>query len=242
MARLKARGVDVVSISHAKRTVGFTAGEILGPKDHIVEWTKGQVRCRINAEETAAYAALPDTVTVREFVIDIDGRNGGKEQAIVVATLTDPAIPQKEIADLYWQRWNCELDIRAIKHSMNLDVLRAKTPSMVRKEIRAHLLAYNLLRGVMLDSAKRNDVLPRQLSLKGTMQAVESFTPAMMAIDGNEAIYNALLATVSAHRVGNRPGRQEPRLKRRRPAWIEYMVGTRYKFNRKLAREAASLT
>ncbi len=58
------------------------------------------------------------------------------------------------------------------------------------------------------------------------MQAVESFTPAMMAIDGNEAIYDALLATVSAHRVGNRPGRQEPRLKKRRPAWKVYIKET----------------
>ena len=135
MAGLKARGIDVVSISHAQREVDFSAGQILGPKDHIVQWTKGQVRDRINAEATAAYAALPETVSVREFVIDIDGRNGGKEQAIVVTTMTDPAIPQKEISDLYWTRWHCELDIRAIKQSLNLDVIRAKSPSMVRKEI-----------------------------------------------------------------------------------------------------------
>ena len=83
---------------------------------------------------------------------------------------------------------------------------------MARKEIWCHILAYNLLRGTMVELVKRIDVLPAW-SLKGTMQAVESFTPAMMAIDGNEAIYNAFLATVSAHRVGNRPNRQEPRFK-----------------------------
>jgi hypothetical protein len=242
MAGLKARGIDVVSISHAKREVDFTAGHVLGAKDHIVEWTKGQVRDRINAEATAAYAALPETVSVREFVIDIDGRGGAKEQAIIVTTMTDPTIPQKEISDLYWKRWHCELDIRAIKQSLNLDVIRAKSPSMVRKEIWAHLLAYNLLRGMMVESAKRNDVLPRQLSVKGTMQAVESFTPAMMAIDGNEAIYNALLTTVSAHRVGNRPGRQEPRLKKRRPAWKVYMKKPRNQSHRRLTRETVSLT
>jgi hypothetical protein len=239
MAGLKARGIDVVSVSHAKREVDFTAGHILGPNDHIVEWTKGQVRDRINSEATAAYAALPETVSVREFVIDIDGRNCGKEQAIVVTTMTDQTIPQSELSDLYWTRWNCELDIRSIKHSLHMDVLRAKTPSMVRKEIWAHLLAYNLLRGTMVESAKRNDVLPRQLSVKGTMQAVESFTPAMMAIDGNEAIYDALLATVSAHRVGNRPGRQEPRLKKRRPAWKVYMKKPRNEFHRRLASAGA---
>ena len=83
-------------------------------------------------------------------------------------------------------------------------------------------------------------MLPRQLSVKGTMQAVESFTPAMMAIDGNEAIYDAFLTTVSAHRVGNRPGRQEPRLKKRRPAWTNYMTMPRNKFRRRLASQAVT--
>jgi hypothetical protein len=78
---------------------------------------------------------------------------------------------------------------------------------MVRKEIWAHILAYNLLRGTMVASAKKNEVKPRQLSVKGTMQAIESFTPAMMAIDGSDALYNAMLTTVAARRVGNRPGR-----------------------------------
>ena len=238
MAGLKARGIDVVSISHAKREVDFTAGQILGPTDHIVQWTKGQVRDRINAEATAAYAALPETVSVREFVIDIDDRDGGKEQAIIVTTMTDPTIPQKELSDLYWTRWNCELDIRSIKHSLHMDILRAKTPSMVRKEIWAHLLAYNLLRGTMVETAKRNEIHPRQLSVKGTMQAVESFTPAMMAIDGSEAVYDAFLTTVSTRRVGNRPGRQEPRAKKRRPAWKVYMKKPRNKSHRKLTGEA----
>ena len=97
-----------------------------------------------------------------------------------------------------FQAWNCELDLRALKQSMHMDVLRCKTPEMVRKEIFAHLLAYNLLRGVMTESAKRNDVMPRQLSVKGAMQAVESFTPAMMSTDARDVLYDALLTTVSS--------------------------------------------
>ena len=125
-------------------------------------------------------------------------------------------------------------------------MLRCKTPEMVHKEIWCHLLAYNLLRGTMVESAKRCDTLPRQLSVKGTMQAVESFTPAMMATDANDVLYNALLTTVSAHRVGNRPGRQEPRFKKRRPTWTKYLTIPRHKSRRRLAKEgrliAASLT
>ncbi len=236
---LKAQGVDLVSISHFSREVDFSQGHQLGPKDHIVAWAKPARNGRISLQD---YNALPDTILVREFCIEIEGREGGKEQAIVVTTMTDPEIPQKELSDLYWQRWNCELDFRAIKHSMQMDVLRAKTPSMVRKEIWAHLLAYNLLRGTMTEAAKRQAIRPRQLSLKGAMQAVESFTAPMMAIDGSEAIYDAFLATVSAHRVGNRPGRTEPRYKKRRPAWQIYMTIPRSKSHRRLASEVRPLT
>ncbi len=239
IAMLNNRGVDLVSVSHGGRPVDFESGEVLGPKDHIAVWHKPQ---RPKWMSPLVYAEIPATLTVREFEIDIELRTGKGGKAVVISTITDPSIPQKELSDLYWQRWNCELDIRSIKHSLHLDVLRAKTPAMAHKEIWAHLLAYNLLRGTMVESAKRNDVLPRQLSVKGTMQAVESFTPAMMAIDGNEAIYHAMLATVSAHRVGNRPGRQEPRFKKRRPTWKEYMTIPRSESHRRLAAAARSLT
>jgi hypothetical protein len=240
---LQRRGIDLVSVSHHARTVDFSAGHVLGPQDHIVRWQKGTHVPE--GMDRAAFNALPDGVWIREFAIEIDGREGGKEQAIVVTTITDPTIPQKELSDLYFQRWHCELDIRSIKHSLHMNVLRAKTPDMVRKEIWCHLLAYNLLRGTMVESAKRQAVLPRQLSVKGAMQAVESFTPAMMAIDGSPAIYDALLATVSAHRVGNRPGRSEPRYKKSRPVWTALMTVPRHKSHRRLAaagRAAVSLT
>ena len=240
IAMLQQRGVDLVSVSHQARKVDFRRGHALGPKDHIVEWHKPE-KCP-DWMDKATHRHMPDTIRVREFVIEIEGRGGNTEQAVVMTTMTDPTIPQKEISDLYWQRWNCELDIRSIKHSMHMDVLRCKTPDMVRKEIWCHLLAYNLLRGTMVESAKRHDVRPRQLSIKGAMQAVESFTPAMMAIDGSETVYDAFLATVSAHRVGNRPGRIEPRFKKRRPAWDQYMTIPRHKSYRRLAAEARSLT
>jgi len=238
IAALQARGVDLLSISHHARTIDFTAGEVLGPKDHIVEWRKP----RRHLERTEADRdCLPESVKIREFEIVIEDREGGTQTATIVTTMTDPSLTQKELADLYWKRWNCELDIRSIKHSLRMDVLRAKTPEMVRKEIWCHLLAYNLLRGTMVESARRNDVLPRQLSIKGTMQAVESFTPAMMAIDGSDTLYNALLTTIAAHRVGNRPGRLEPRFKKRRQVWGQLMTIPRHKSHRRLNREARSL-
>lgn len=118
VAQLQRRGVDLVSVSHHSREVDFSAGHVLGPKDHIVEWRKPQHRDYLDSK---AQRELPDSVWVREFAIEIESRNGGRLEAIVVTTMIDPTIPQKEIADLYWQRWNCELDIRSIKHSLNMD-------------------------------------------------------------------------------------------------------------------------
>lgn len=237
VAILGQAGVDLVSISHHQRKIDFSKGQILGPKDHIVEWPRARHQEYLDPQMKSE---LPQSVFVREFAIEIDGRDGGKEEAVIVTSMIDPTIPQKEISDaLYWQRWNCELDIRSIKHSLHMNFIRAKTPSMVRKEIWAHLLAYNLLRGTMVETAKRHDVLPRQLSVKGAMQAVESFTPAMMAIDGSDALYNAMLATVLAHRVANRPGRQEPRLKKSRPVWNKYLKKPRNEYNRRLTRDVA---
>lgn len=242
VAALQGRGVDMVSVSHVSRKVDFSEGFQLGESDHIVEWHKPQFHSRDARITREEYDRMPDTMLVREFVIDIEGRSGGSEQAIVISTMTDPTIPQNELSDLYWRRWNCELDLRSIKQSMHLDILRCKTPAMVEKEIFAHLLAYNLLRGTMTESAKRNGVTPRQLSVKGAMQAVESFTPAMMTTNGNEALYDAMLTTVAAHRVGNRPGRQEPRKRKRRHSWRDYLMVPRHKCHRRLNSEVAPLT
>lgn len=57
--------------------------------------------------------------------------------------------PTLEIVGLYYQRWDVELDLRHLKTTLGMDVLRCKTPAMVRKEIHVYLLAYNLLRSLM---------------------------------------------------------------------------------------------
>ena len=229
---LQKRGIDLVSMSFHNRTVDFEQGIQLGEKDHIAEWEKTKRPKWFSLDE---YINMPRTVSVREFAIEIEGRDGEPEEAIIVSTMTDPTIAQEEIAELYWKRWNCELDLRSLKQSMHMDVLRCKTPEMVIKEVYCHLLAYNLLRGTMMESARRTGVTPRQLSVKGAMQAVESFTPAMMVVGNGETIYDAFLKTISTHRVANRPGRQEPRFKKRRPSWDTYMTIPRHQSRRKLA-------
>src|SRR5947199_8062898 len=102
---------------------------------------------------------------------------------------------------------------------MRIDILRCKTPEMVHKEIWAHLLAYNLLRTVMAVAARENGIEPRQVSFKGAKQAVTAFAPKIEAARPADrpALIEALLAVVAYHRVGDRPGRWEPRARKRRP-------------------------
>jgi hypothetical protein len=225
LADLVTRGVDaVVAIKHLRKRAGSK-----------VIWHKPQWR----QSEKAMYASLPDSITLRQITVEIEDRDGATKQLSLVTTITDPAVSDSEIADLYRQRWNCEVDLRTIKCAMQMDILRAKTPSMVHKEIFCHLLAYNLLRGVMMESASKAEVAPRHLSVKGALQMVESFTPAMMHGNGHESTYNAFLGALSAHRVGNRPGRVEPRVRKRRPKKHVNMRKPRNKYFRRLRQEVA---
>ena len=108
-----------------------------------------------------------------------------------------------------------------------MDVLRCKSPEMVEKEIWMHLLAYNLIRGVMAQAAEAHDKRPRQLSFKGTLQTITAFQEAMRraAPADREHLLQAMLRAI-AHRVGDRFGRVEPRANKRRPKAQRLSDGT----------------
>ena len=105
------------------------------------------------------------------------------------------------------------------QQTLQMDILRCKTPDMVHKEIWIHLLAYNLLRTVMAVAANENAIEPRQVSFKGAKQTVAAFAPKIEASepDQRESLLEAMLNAIAYHRVRNRPGRWEPRAVKRRP-------------------------
>src|SRR4029077_1497991 len=141
------------------------------------------------------------------------------EQFKVITTILDASIGGGQIGDLYERRWEGEVDIRSIKSTMKMDVLRCKTPEMVRKEIWVHLLAYNLLRTVMAVAAAEKGIEPRQVSFKGAKQVVTAFAPKIEVARsaGRAVLIDAMLTTIAYYRVKNRPGRWEPRARKRRP-------------------------
>jgi hypothetical protein len=126
------------------------------------------------------------------------------------------AAPQRYLGGQYG--WHIELDLRSLKTFLQMDVLRGHSPAMVRKEIWVHVLAYNLIRKVMAQAAQAHQLSPRQISFKGTLQTLNAFCDCLRACapEALTPLCRCLLAAVARHRVGNRPGRLEPRAKKRR--------------------------
>jgi hypothetical protein len=218
IAELQAKGVDVVVRLHASRRADFRRGRRLGRDDHVVVWRKpAKAPQHLSAE---AFAALPEELHLREVRVRVAIPGFRVKVLVVVTTLTAPAAFSKEdIAALYRQRWHAELDLRSIKAVMQMDVLRCRTPAMVRKEIWAHCLAYNLLRSLMCAAADEHGLTVREISFKGTLQLLTAFYHAIVTSAGVElqSLCTTLLKAIPQHRVGHRPNRYEPR-KRKRPA------------------------
>ena len=132
-----------------------------------------------------------------------------------------------------------ELHLRSLKTHMQMEHLRCKRPDMVRKEFYAHLVAYNLIRGVMLEAALAAGVAPHQLSFKGAMQSLNAFLGTVIADSRNaRGLYAALLWMIGAHRVANRPDRIEPRLLKRRSKPHKLLQETRIAARRRLMKSS----
>ncbi|QDT10713.1 IS4 family transposase [Planctomycetes bacterium K23_9] len=212
LTALQCRGVDFVVRHASTRKLDFRRGQRLGKDDQIVSWPKRYARSKA---DSAYRKDLPDSLRVRVCRIRI-ARPGFRDKVLVVATtLFDPIeYPKEELASLYRERWNVELDIRSLKQTLQMDRLRCKTPELVRKEIWTHVLAYNLIHTIMARAADDYDVEPRTISFKTTLQTLKAFQPILAnccSSDFRQQIYDQLIESVAVHRVGDRPNRIEPR-------------------------------
>jgi len=170
--------------------------------------------------DPSTYDRMPASIEVRQICVRVGQPGFRVESFVAVSTLTDAAAYSKDdIASLYRFRWQAELDIRAIKITMGMDVLRCKSPEMVRREMWTCLLAYNLIRRAMLQSAQEAGVLPRTLSFAAAVQTIGASWILMSLGDDALAarLTDAALAGMAMHVVGHRPGRVEPRAIKRRP-------------------------
>ncbi|MBV8399800.1 MAG: IS4 family transposase [Acetobacteraceae bacterium] len=247
LAALQQLGIDCLMRLHQARAVDWRRGQPLGKADRRLQWAKPK-RCprTLSAEQ---FAALPETLTVRLLRIKATLKGFRTRNLVLVSTLLDPvAYPAEALAALYLQRWEVELHFRELKTLMRLDVLRCRSPQMIRKELLMHWIAYNLVRAVMLQAALCYQVALSRLSFKGTLDALQAFGAILqgggLTVRQQATLESELLRLVASDLVRPRPGRVEPRAKKRRPKNYQLLTKPRRKFvlSQRRSRHKASLT
>lgn len=219
LALLQHQGCDGMLRKHHARKTDFRKGKKHGIGDHQVDWRK-PTRCPKHMSQ-AEFDALPATLQVREVSLRLT-RKGWRDQCIIVVTtlLDAQRYTARQLTELYGYRWRAaEINLRHLKTTLNLEFLAAKTPEMVRKEVWAHLLAYNLLRSVMEQAAPQADFQRERLSLQGTRQGFRAILSDLAGATQpiRTALYADLLQEVAQDLLPQRPQRQEPRVVKRRP-------------------------
>ena len=215
---IKKLGCDAVFRKHQSRKTPMRKGKIIGESDRLVVWHKPH-KCPKGLSKSE-FTALPLTLTVREIYYYILIPGFRTQQVSLITTLLDTkTYPSLEIVKLYGFRWEVEVNLRHLKNTLGMDVLHCKTPSMVRKEIYIYLLAYNLLRSLMWSSCTTYGTPPLRLSLQGTRHHFSNFIPELLAASSTQRdqIYRTLLKVIVHRSVPLRPGRNEPRVRKRRP-------------------------
>ena len=201
-SELRDRGIDLVArVKHPRAGESDGRMQIGGS---ILVWQRPGKPRGMKGEKHRSY---PETLLMREVAVDARDKNNRVEQFKVITTILDQSVDGKQLGDLYERRWSGEVDIRSIKSTMQMDILRCKTPEMVEKEIWTHLLAYNLLRTIMEVAAKEIGLEPRQVSFNGTKHFLTAFSPMIVSARTKDrtALIDAMLTSVAYNRVGERP-------------------------------------
>ncbi|WP_442900234.1 transposase [Geoalkalibacter sp.] len=176
---------------------------------------------------------LPEDLTLRQIKVTVPYPGFRVQHFYIVTTLLDAArYTAGELADLYFQRWDVELFFRDIKTTMGMDVLRCQTPDMIRKEVLMHFIAYNCIRRLMGEAAKATDLAVRLVSFKGSLQALRNWEPHLNQGKLNRTERARLIAdlheAITDTPIRQRPGRSEPRCRKRRAKNYELMTRPRH--------------
>ena len=235
-AGLLLRGVDSLMRLPEKKIHKALGSQL--PKaencDVIVTWIRPAKRPPAMTKQE--FALLPESIPVRVVRYTIAHKGFRTQRVALVTTLLDAAIPAIDLADLYFRRWGIELHFREIKIHLNMDVLRCLSPAMIERELRMHFIAYNLIRSVMQKAALTHDVDLNRLSFKGCLDTVRQFANATSGAEDKprtiSAMVDEMLFAIARDLNPHRPGRSEPRVKKRRPKNYRLMTKPRHEMGR----------
>lgn len=223
-ALLFARGVHGIFRAHQKLIIDFTPRRAhlpihgrpakgqrlphsrwiksLGELDQIVEWSRPYAVPKWLTKE--AWLALPERLEIRELRYTVNRPGFRVREITLTTTLLDPVLyPKEKLAEAYGLRWTIETCFNQIKTTLKMDVLHCETVRGIHKELHMYLLVYNLIRMVMLEAAKKQGVPPDRISFVDALRWLATARP-------NKELHD--LETVP-----NRPGRYEPRERKRHP-------------------------
>lgn len=223
VVRLWQRGVFCVFRLHQRRKADFRKGTKLGPDDQRVDLPKPVRWLQSFGISRGEFDQLPDSLTVRQVRIKETPKGFRSRTVTVVTTLLDPVeTPADEIRVLYRDRWTAELNLRSLKISLDMDVLRGQSPDVVTKEIAVHVLVYNLIRFLMWHAALEHGVDLHRLSFAGTLHRFRRVLPMLMILSCRQSMRSTNLAAqllkwIAKDTVPGRPDRFEPRRVKRRP-------------------------
>lgn len=215
------QGAEVVLRKHQKRNSEKGKIEKLGKNDCIVHWRRPHSLGAHSGVTKLLWEKLRPALRLREVTFEVACKGHRTRKITLVTTLLDPKrYPPESLAELYYKRWRIELWFDDIKTSMQMDVLRCKTPEMIEKEIFMHMIAYNLVRSVMQEAGVSHGERIGALSFKGAVDRLREWAwPICHAPTESERekMRMRLLQSIAEDLLEDRPGRYEPRVIKRRP-------------------------
>lgn len=235
VAACQVRGVNIVMKNHHKRNDHPRDARQLSRYQRVTTWHRPSRPDWMTEEE---YAACPKEIEIRLVDVTIDQKGFRSRQHTIATTILETKVYSREwISSVYRSRWMVELDIRSIKCSLDMDIIRAKTPAMVRTEIWSCLLAYNLIRMKMLQCCAIHGDMPRSLSFTTTMQLLAN-NWALASANLTRALVELGKQAPRSETVGNRLDRVEPRANKRRPKLLALLTKPRHQARQELGEAA----
>lgn len=234
MANLLDRGVDSVLTLARRAPVNKTQClKRIGDNDLMIQWERPDYWSKRSGYTREQWVALPRTLALRQIKVVVERPGFRVKTFFIITTLLDPvAYPAEELAALYLRRWEAELFFRDIKTTMSMDVLRCKSPEMVRKEILMHFIVYNAIRRLIYEAAKRNGTARSRISFKGALQSLRQWEPrlnqAELKCTERLRLIDLLYDSIIGNRVPLRPDRREPRCLKRRLKGYQLLSAPRH--------------
>ena len=150
-------------------------------------------------------------------------------------------LPIADVVRLYGLRWKVELDLRTLKHVIDLDTITSRSADMVTKELILGITSYNLVRNIIAYAAHQKNADPRKISFTRALNEILSTGEDVMFSETHvplQAHITKMIETIPLLTIQDRKDRPpQPRKILTKNSAYPQMWGSRAQECRKLAKE-----